>query len=581
MKPKINRIILTASSALLLAPAALALDGTWTNLSGGAWPTSGNWSASTVASGSGFTANFNTLDITADVSVNLDGARTIGNLIFGDTDTTTAAGWTINTGTGGSITLAGTSPNITVNALGTSKTVTIAALLAGSAGFTKDGAGTLRLTNGSNTISGPIVVSAGTLTVGAKSLSNATTVAINAGSLISATTAANAIGGTISFGGGTLQYNQAPGTDYSAQFSTTANQQYRINVQTALTATYASDLASAGGILSKTGPGTLILSAANTFTGATTLSGGNLQLNNALALQNSAINTAASIVGTTTAGFVLNAVTSPTFGGLTGNKQLSTIFDTDTGNYGLVTNVTLNPGTGASYDYSGVLNNGASDMTVTKTGAGTQTLSGANTYTGGTIVSNGTLVINGSTSTTGTVTVGAGGTLAGIGTVGAATTVNGTLSPGQSPGTMTYQNTLTLAGSTIMEIDGTSGAGVAGGHDFVNLTGAGAAGVLTHGGTMTLDIGVIFGTGGYSWNLFDFASETGTFTGITLSDQYSGSLLDPDMDGVWGLTSGINTWTFTESTGVLNLTVVPEPSSLALLGLGGLGLALVRRRRGN
>jgi hypothetical protein len=51
--------------------------------------------------------------------------------------------------------------------------------------------------------------------------------------LVIASTAANMVGGTISFGGGTLQYNQNPGTDYSAQFSTAANQQYRINVITA------------------------------------------------------------------------------------------------------------------------------------------------------------------------------------------------------------------------------------------------------------------------------------------------------------------------------------------------------------
>lgn len=209
-------------------------------------------------------------------------------------------------------------------------------------------------------------------------------------------------------------------------------------------------------------------------------------------------------------------------------------------------------------------------------GAGTTILNSTTGYTGETIVSGGKLMVNGNISTSSLTTVAVGATLGGVGTVGK-TIVNGTLAVGNSPGTMTFTNTLGLNGTTIMEIDGTAGAGVTGGHDFANLTGSGAAGVLTYGGSMTLDMGVIFGTGSYSWNLFDMASETGTFTTIALADQYSGSLLDDDLNGVWDLTSGVNTWQFTESTGVLGLTVIPEPRAALLGGLGMLAL-LCRRR---
>jgi hypothetical protein len=157
--------------------------------------------------------------------------------------------------------------------------------------------------------------------------------------------------------------------------------------------------------------------------------------------------------------------------------------------------------------------------------------------------------------------------------------VNGTLAVGNSPGTMIFTDYLTLAGITVTEIDGMDGPGETNGHDFVNLTGLGAAGVLTYGGTMTLDIGVLFGMGTYSWNLFDMASESGTFSTITLADKYSGSLLDGDLDGIWDFTSGINTWQFTESTGVLGLTVVPETST-TLLGVFGALVMLRRRRKG-
>ena len=214
---------------------------------------------------------------------------------------------------------------------------------------------------------------------------------------------------------------------------------------------------------------------------------------------------------------------------------------------------------------------------ITKTGTGSLTLANTSSYSGATTVATGTLIINGNISTSSLTAVDSGATLSGSGTVGAAV-INGTLAVGNSPGQMNFTNTVDLNGITIMEIDGTSGAGVAGGHDFINLTGAGAAGILTYGGTLTLDIGAAFGVGTYSWNLFDFASETDTFATISLADQYSGSLLDGDSNGIWDLTSGGNTWQFTESTGVLGLTVIPEPGAALL---GGLGMLVLLRRRRN
>jgi fibronectin-binding autotransporter adhesin len=65
---------------------------------------------------------------------------------------------------GGALTLAGGTPSITVNALRSGKLVTLNAGLSGSRGFTKNGVGTLILAGGtSNTLSGPITVSAGYL----------------------------------------------------------------------------------------------------------------------------------------------------------------------------------------------------------------------------------------------------------------------------------------------------------------------------------------------------------------------------------------------------------------------------------
>jgi MYXO-CTERM domain-containing protein len=45
----------------------------------------------------------------------------------------------------------------------------------------------------------------------------------------------------------------------------------------------------------------------------------------------------------------------------------------------------------------------------------------------------------------------------------------------------------------------------------------------------------------------------------------------------WSATSGLVTYNFAEGTGVLSVTVVPEPTAALLGGLGLLGL--LRRRR--
>ena len=287
--------------------------------------------------------------------------------------------------------------------------------LAGTNGFTKAGTGNLILENSSSSLTGAVTVAAGTLQYNA-ALSNTSSLAINSGAnVVVASSAANLIGGTISWGGGLMQYNSTSGSDLSSQFSTAANQAIRVNLLGgAGTVTYGTALTSAGGSLTKSGTGILNLSAANTYTGTTTVISGNLTLSNALALQNSAIDTTNSVTGAAGSGLILSGVgsTTPTFGGLTGTKALASLFDTTSGGYGSVTNVTLNPSVGASNSYSGVIANGAASTSLTKTGAGTQTLTVANTYTGGTNINGGTLAIGNAAAlgSSGTISFG-GGTL--------------------------------------------------------------------------------------------------------------------------------------------------------------------------
>ena len=151
------RLVL-ASSALLSLASARADDGVWTNLAGGSWAASANWNGGTIANGPDGIADFSTLNLAASATVTLDGPRTIGNLLFGDT-TTAFFPWILTTGTGGPLTLdvSGGSPTITLSA---SSSATIGAVLAGTKGLTFAGTGALTLTN-ANTYSGGTFINTG------------------------------------------------------------------------------------------------------------------------------------------------------------------------------------------------------------------------------------------------------------------------------------------------------------------------------------------------------------------------------------------------------------------------------------
>lgn len=215
-----------------------AADGSWTNPAGGLWSDSGNWNGAAIADGGGSTANFNTLDLTADNTIQLDSARTIGNLIFGDTAVATAGSWILNNkGSGSNILTLGVAsgtPTITVNALGTSKVAAISLELAGTQGVTKAGTGELQL-NGVNTYSGTTAVSAGPLRLQGVSgtggtILNSTGVAIAAGATLALTndlTNGNspnrvADGAAITLNGGTFNFGSS--TAAATVFSETVGQ---------------------------------------------------------------------------------------------------------------------------------------------------------------------------------------------------------------------------------------------------------------------------------------------------------------------------------------------------------------------
>ncbi len=219
-----------------------------------------------------------------------------------------------------------------------------------------------------------------------------------------------------------------------------------INVAASRTMTISNSLAdgSGGGGLTKFGGGTLTLTGANTFTGATRINAGGLSIGNALALQNSTLDLDGADAGTVSA-----IGQDSTLGGLAGARSLD-----------LLTRTLSVGNNGTSTTYSGALSNGA----LTKIGAGTLTLTGSNAYTGVTTIDGGTLQI------------GAGGT---TGAIAGASTITGSFGAG-----LVFSRSDDYGGSISNDIGG--GLGLMLNSGTLTLTGSN-----TYSGTTAINGGVL------------------------------------------------------------------------------------------
>ena len=410
----------------------------------------------------------------------------------------------------------------------------------------------------------------------------------------------NAITGTFlnSDGGGTRTFNIADGTDdvdllVSAQITNTAS-------------------------IAKTGAGTMVLSGNNTYTGATTVDGGVLVLdesdntyhggainiNNGATLrldnqtgtflfQGDSFNFGASGGGTLEIvsghNHVWSSNNTVTTNGGTGNTMTGSNINTNSG--GAAGTLTFNVADGTDASDLTVSTTISNEGSIDKIGLGTLTFTGANSYSGTTTVNAGTLSLasGSSHSGSGAYTVN-GGILeiaTGVDLSGHAMNIAGVISPGNSPGTAaTGAQTWLDGGSYLWEINNSDGTkGVDEGWDWLDITGELDLTNLATGG-FTIDIASLT-----TANDPGFAAGF-SYSGLAYGDAFGSTFIIASADTISGFDDGLFIlddsdfingkleWSISESGTdlVLSAVFVPEPSSAALLGLGGLALMLRRKR---
>ncbi|MCX5671071.1 MAG: autotransporter-associated beta strand repeat-containing protein, partial [Planctomycetota bacterium] len=452
-----------------------------------------------------------------------------------------------------------------------------------------------------NTFTGPTTVSGGTLRLGASNaLPGASNVSVQGGSTLDiGTYSTNAATVTLADGTITGTTGVLTGLSYDVRKGT---------ISAKLGGT---------GSLTKTTPDTVTLAGANTYSGATSVSGGALRARSGVGLPSASklilgggvlegigattftrgLGTSGSdtVQWTASGGFsasggkmtvAIGGTASPTsltwgsgnfvpsgsglvLGSLTADSETEFINGIDLAGMARTVYVNDNPfSTGDFATLSGTLSTGS----LNKDGPGLLVLKGSHMYTGATTVLAGTLELaaGAALATTafdvrawatldlrdlGAFALGAGKTLKGGGTVLGDLLVGGTLSPGESPGILSVGNITFGDGSTLQIELGDTVRGT--GYDVLASSGNM---VLQEGGTLSASLINAFTPKlGDEFDILDFAALTGQFTTLNL----------PVLAG--GLSWNTSDL-YTDGT----ISVAPEPATLALLALGG--LALLGRR---
>ena len=527
-----NGTKLSSSAVLTLGSATLQLTGGTqtevvgsTTISGGANVIGNNTSSATNGDGSANTAS-NTSAVLQMASitrnpggtVNFSGQYIATTNTLNNTTTGLLGSWATIGGTDFAINQNNTANGWIVNYTG----YTLVPRLNGTSQVINDGSVTnVQIVEGASGISNPITLGSAVTTINTlnQSASGGTSAAtIN---LAGQTLAVNGILAGAG-GAGSLTIGTGSGSDLGTLKAATPGGELVLNNYSAaapgliINSVIANNTSASS--LTHSGTGTTQLTAANTYTGMTTVNGGELDLNTgggqaiagnltvtggtAKLLQVSQINTASS-VSVSGGTFDINS-NSQTLAGvqLTGGSIIGTSgVLTSTGTFDM-----------QNGSVSAIL---AGSVGLTKTSDGTVTLSAANTYTGQTDVTAGTLTTSGTMVTT-AVSVSSGASFTGTNTgansamaTNAAVTNNGAMSLAASQTISTLNGATT--GATLAAARGST-LNIAGGGTYAgainDVSGTGTGANLTAGGSLTLQ-----GNNGYTGATVVSAGATLAVTG--------------------------------------------------------------------
>ena len=527
-----NDTKLSSSAVLTLGSATLQLTGGTqtevvgsTTISGGANVIGNNTSSATNGGGSANTAS-NTSAVLQMASitrnpggtVNFSGQYIATTNTLNNTTTGLLGSWATIGGTDFAINQNNTANGWIVNYTG----YTLVPRLNGTSQVINDGSVTnVQIVEGASGISNPITLGSAVTTINTlnQSASGGTSAATI--DLAGQTLAVNGILAGAD-GAGSLTIGTGSGSNLGTLKAATPGGELVLNNYSAaapgliINSVIANNTSASS--LTHSGTGTTQLTAANTYTGMTTVNGGELDLNTgggqaiagnltvtggtAKLLQVSQINTASS-VSVSGGTFDINS-NSQTLAGvqLTGGSIIGTSgVLTSTGTFDM-----------QNGSVSAIL---AGSVGLTKTSDGTVTLSAANTYTGQTNVTAGTLTTSGTMVTT-AVSVSSGASFTGTNTgansamaTNAAVTNNGAMSLAASQTISTLNGATTgatLAAARGRTLNITGGGTYAGAINDVSGTGTGAN--LTAGGSLTLQ-----GNNGYTGATVVSAGATLAVTG--------------------------------------------------------------------
>jgi len=420
--------------------------------------------------------------------------------------------------------------------------IEVSGTISGAGGLVIDGAAANSrvLISSSNSYTGGTTITTGTLTVGnGFALGNGGFLAVNTNGL-DLNGQALSVGALSGSSSGVIQSSVAG----AASLTTTA----------ATDSTYNGTIINGNGSavvgLTKAGVGALTLTNSNSYTGPTTINGGNLVVDNQYAIGSS---------GTVQ------------FGGgtlkYTSNNQVD--YSSRIKTSGSAISIDTN---GQNVTFASAIDS-SNTGGLTKLGTGTLFINGSNSYTGNTVVQAGTL--------------GGNGTIAGTVTVG----TNAFISPGSTAGAIGTLSVGALAlqsGATAsMQISGTA-AGL-----YDQIAALNSLNSVTYGGALAIDFTTNTGFANFNvWQLFSGTSQSGHFSSVSATG-FGGLTFNYIGSGEWKATDGWlaagqsmsfyedNSHAFGGKYLAGQLVLVPEPSAFALMGIGVavFGWRSVNRRR--